>query len=149
MNIKNTCMTILLMLAGTTACWAQAIDIMPRAYQETPPLPIALPPSAAAMTAGPGSVRAWDATVEDGTLQKVIARWAELEGWVFTPGHWTVERDLPVVGRNTFQGDFKSAVRGLLLSSELTDLPVQPCFYSNRVIRVVHRAEVCDRMANQ
>jgi len=37
-------------------------------------------------------------------------------------------------------------VRGLLSSTDLTDFPVQPCFYSNNVLRVVTRAEVCDRM---
>ena len=46
----------------------------------------------------------------------------------------------------SFEGDFRFAVRSLLKTTELTDLQLQPCFYANNVLRVVGRAELCDRM---
>lgn len=103
------------------------------------------------MPAGmPGMVQqgnaSWDARQEDGNLRNVLARWAAQSGWTFRLEHWVPERDLPVAGTVSFPGDFHAAVRGLLSSTELTDFPVQPCFYSNNVLRVVTRAEVCDRM---
>ena len=88
----------------------------------------------------------WDARQEDVNLRNVLTRWATQSGWTFRLEHWVPERDLPVAGTVSFFGDFHAAVRGLLSSTELTDFPVQPCFYSNNVLRVVTRAEVCDRM---
>jgi len=36
----------------------------------------------------------------------------------------------------------------LLASTELGDRPLRPCFYSNKVVRVVPYAQVCDRTRN-
>jgi len=88
----------------------------------------------------------WDARQEDVNLRNVLSRWSAQAGWTFRLEHWVPERDLPVAGTVSFPGDFQAAVRGLLSSTDLTDFPVQPCFYSNNVLRVVTRAEVCDRM---
>lgn len=88
----------------------------------------------------------WDARQEDVNLRNVLSRWSAQAGWTFRLEHWVPERDLPVAGAVNFPGDFQAAVRGLLSSTDLTDFPVQPCFYSNNVLRVVTRAEVCDRM---
>jgi hypothetical protein len=41
--------------------------------------------------------------------------------------------------------DFKNAVRKLLSSTDLTDRPLQPCFHTNKVLRVIPKAELCDR----
>lgn len=88
----------------------------------------------------------WDARQEDVNLRNVLSRWSAQSGWTFRLEHWVPERDLPVAGTVSFPGDFQAAVRGLLSSTDLTDFPVQPCFYSNNVLRVVTRAEACDRM---
>lgn len=90
----------------------------------------------------------FDVTSNDQTLRDVLVRWATSAGWVHNPEHWTIDRDLPVSGTadsSVFGLDFKDATRKLLASSELTDRPVQPCFYSNRVVRVVPKAEICDK----
>jgi hypothetical protein len=39
------------------------------------------------------------------------------------------------------------AVRHLLAATELSERPLQPCFYSNQVLRVVPYAQACDRTA--
>lgn len=99
------------------------------------------------------SVRTPDASVaartrfrigpEDVTLRGGLARWAGLAGWTFDPQHWAVDVDIPVAGTASFDGDFKDAVRALLAATELAERPIQPCFYSNKVLRVVPHARTC------
>lgn len=73
--------------------------------------------------------------------------WSRRAGWTHDAEHWTVPFDLPVLSSADLGTDFKSAVRALLASTDLTNMPLQPCFYSNKVLRVVPKAELCDRMA--
>ncbi|HEY0295251.1 MAG TPA: TcpQ domain-containing protein [Bordetella sp.] len=83
----------------------------------------------------------------DATLRGVLARWAAASGWTFEPQHWAVDVDIPLAGAAEFPGDFKQAVRALLASTELSERPVQPCFYANQVLRVVAYTQACDRSA--
>lgn len=86
--------------------------------------------------------------LSDPNLRHVLVRWARSAGWTHGPDHWAVDRDLPVVapaGPEHFGADFREAVRRLLGASELTDRPLQPCFYSNRVVRVISRGDTCSR----
>ncbi len=83
----------------------------------------------------------------DGNMRQVLARWAQSSGWTFQTHHWAVDADIPLAGSADFAGDFKTAVRELLAATELADRPVQPCFYANRVLRVVPWAQPCDRSA--
>ena len=122
--------------------------MMRRSYSDAPPLPIA---PAAGSGMGPlmaNVSRDWTAHVKDGTVRGVLERWSQSAGWTFNVEHWTVNRDLPISADTVVRGDFKAAVRALLASTDLTDLPLQPCFYANAVLRVVPRSEVCDRMAS-
>jgi hypothetical protein len=84
---------------------------------------------------------------QDINLRLALARWARQADWTFEPEHWTVDVDIPIMGAASFELDFKLAVRELAASTELADRPVQPCFYSNRVLRVVPYAQPCDRTA--
>ncbi|WP_459614621.1 TrbG/VirB9 family P-type conjugative transfer protein [Bordetella sp. 2513F-2] len=81
----------------------------------------------------------------DTTLRAVLSRWAGAAGWTFQAQHWSVDVDIPLAGSADFPGEFRDAVRALLSSTELTDRPVQPCFYANRVLRVVPHTQACDR----
>jgi hypothetical protein len=83
--------------------------------------------------------------LSDQNFRKVLTRWANASGWMFEPEHWSVPRDIPVGGMDSVMADFKTAVRRLLKSTLLTDLPVQPCFYSNKVLRVIPASELCSR----
>lgn len=81
------------------------------------------------------------------TVRTALDRWSKSAGWAFGPEHYTVSFDIPVVANHDNLGtDFKTSVRLLLDSTALTDAPIQPCFYSNRVLRVVLRSERCDRL---
>lgn len=115
---------------------------MGQAAMTRPGVPVAL--------AAPASVRpsaAFDAASSDPTMRAVLTRWAKLAGWSFDAQHWTVDVDIPLAGTASFGSDFKSAVRDLLASTELSTRPLQPCFYSNQVLRVVPLAEACNRTA--
>ncbi|MEO6984640.1 MAG: TcpQ domain-containing protein [Paralcaligenes sp.] len=85
---------------------------------------------------------------DDKHLRAVLSRWAQTAGWTFNPEHWAVDADIPIVGSALFELGFKLAVQELVGSTELADRPLQPCFYSNRVLRIVPYAQLCDRTAN-
>ncbi|WP_233235265.1 TcpQ domain-containing protein [Bordetella sp. LUAb4] len=92
---------------------------------------------------------AYHAEISDGNLRRVLARWAGLAGWTFGPEHWDVDVDIPLAGGASFGDDFKQAVRALVSATEMAERPLQPCFYANRVLRVVPYAHACDRAATR
>lgn len=81
----------------------------------------------------------------DGNLRLALMRWAGASGWDFGPEHWGVDVDIPIIGAATFELPFIEAVQALVSSTELAGHPLQPCFYSNRVLRVVPYAQPCNR----
>lgn len=83
----------------------------------------------------------------DGNLRQVLARWAVASGWDFGPEHWMVDVDIPIIGAASFDLPFVDAVQALVSSTELADRPLQPCFYSNKVLRVVPYAQACNKAA--
>lgn len=91
------------------------------------------------------AAKPFDATLADQNLRRALGRWATQAGWTFRPEHWTPDIDIAVSAPAVFGPDFKTAVRGLLAGTELSARPLQPCFYSNLVLRVVSQAERCDR----
>ncbi len=93
----------------------------------------------------PVESRIFEASISDQTLRHVLQRWASDAGWVFNPEHWSVDADIPVSAYASFSGSFEDAVEELISSTELADKPLQPCFYSNQVLRVVPYAQTCDR----
>lgn len=109
-----------------------------------PPEDLSRPDAPAAARTSP-----FRAAPPDATLRAVLARWADAAGWTFQPQHWAVDVDIPLSATAEFSGDFKSAVRELLGATELADRPLQPCFYGNRVLRVVPLAQSCSRAAAQ
>jgi hypothetical protein len=110
---------------------AQAVPVVP------PPRP----------TKAPG----YAAFKGDNTIREVLVQWSAMSGWSHEPEHWTVDKDHPIEGNagpEVFGIEFKAAVRILLASTENSDLPVQPCFYTNRVLRVIAKSASCDRSSN-
>lgn len=84
-------------------------------------------------------------TTADRSLRGALERWSRQAGWTFESTFWTLPRDLPILASSQFGSDYKLAVTALIKSSESTDIPAKPCFYSNRVLRVVARADACTR----
>lgn len=115
--------------------------------------PVAGPGSATPSPAAAASVIAPPALTfsisrKDRTIREALVTWAKRAGWTHEPEHWTPSFDLPVLSSADLGSDFKTAVRALLSSTDLTNTPLQPCFYSNNVLRVVPKAELCDRNAS-
>ncbi len=84
-------------------------------------------------------------TGTDVNLRQTLARWSGLSGWRFQAEHWAVDVDIPLTATANFSDDFVGSVRTLIEATELSDRPLQPCFYANQVLRVVPLAEACDR----
>jgi hypothetical protein len=89
----------------------------------------------------------YSVTRADKNLRQALNRWSGLSGWHFQAEHWTVNVDVPLSGSASFTDDFVASVRALIEATELSDRPLQPCFYSNQVLRVVQINESCDRTA--
>jgi hypothetical protein len=107
--------------------------------------PFGEPVKVAVAQAEPPAPQAFAVNTADVNFRNVLNRWSKTSGWTFGAEHWTVDRDIPVIASATLTTDFKDSVRSLLAATELTDMPLKPCFYSNLVVRVVPRAQKCDR----
>jgi hypothetical protein len=103
------------------------------------------PGPAAGSVAQESSVLEFDVSLSDRNMRTALGRWARQAGWTFHPEHWAADVDIPLSGVAAFGADFRHAVRTLLSSTELAERPLQPCFYSNRVLRVVPLTQACDR----
>lgn len=110
---------------------------------------VAMPVGGAAPSAAAGVVeQSFAISRSDKTIREALVTWSTRAGWTHDAEHWTVPFDLPVLSSADLGTDFKGAVRALLSSTDLTNMPLQPCFYSNKVLRVVPKAELCDRTSN-
>lgn len=87
----------------------------------------------------------WHVEMADGTFQKLFARWAATAGW---GTRWDVPQDIPVIAEYTFEGSFTDAVFSVTDSTDGTDMPVHPCFYTNKLVRVVPVSVVCNPANN-
>ena len=91
------------------------------------------------------STAVYAVTPEDQHLRQTLTRWAHISGWHFQAEHWGVEVDIPLSGAAKFSDDFISSVQALVEATELSERPLQPCFYANQVLRVIAISESCDR----
>lgn len=115
-----------------------------RLAQQRAPAPPAYGPAAGAVSQE-ASVLEFDVSLTDKNMRTALGRWARQAGWTFHAEHWAADVDIPLSGVAAFGADFRHAVRTLLSSTELAERPLQPCFYSNRVLRVVPLTQACDR----
>lgn len=95
------------------------------------------------------TVANFTAQLDDKTIRQTIKRWAKQTPWHFENVHWAVNVDLPILGAAAFTDDFVTSVQQLLSTTEMSDRPVQPCFYTNHVVRIVPIAQVCDPQARR
>lgn len=96
-------------------------------------------------SASPELRQGFEVSASDVNFRRTFVRWTKMVGWTFEPEHWVLDRDIPVSGAAALGSDFKAAVRGMMASTEFTDLPAQPCFYSNNVLRIIPLNELCSR----
>lgn len=136
-------------MPGSTVMAPAGMSALPTAsrlgQQQVPPAsPLGQGPVAGAV-AQETSVLEFDVSLTDKNMRTALGRWARQAGWTFHAEHWAADVDIPLSGVAAFGADFRHAVRTLLSSTELAERPLQPCFYSNRVLRVVPLTQACDR----
>jgi len=138
-------------VAPTAAPPATFPTTSPATFPVTSPVVAApgaiLLPAASAATPAPSAHAPFQISPADGTLRAALSRWASTAGWTFSFEHWAVEVDIPVVAAATFALPFEQAVQELVASTELSDQPLRPCFYTNQVLRIVPHTQPCDRSA--
>jgi hypothetical protein len=99
----------------------------------------------AALHAQPLAV--FDVGPNDQNLRVALQRWSKAAGWTFNAEQWAVAVDVPIAAKASFSADYVTSVQSLVSATELSDHPLQPCFYSNQVLRVVPYSQPCDRTA--
>jgi len=76
----------------------------------------------------------WIVSPADATLRHVLAKWTARAGWQLV---WEAPVDVPVTVSASFDGDFRSAVKGLFSSLSAADVNLTGLLYTgNRVLRV-------------
>lgn len=129
--------------SATASVGMASLPTASRLAQQRVPAP-AYGPAAGAVSQE-ASVLEFDVSLSDKNMRLALGRWARQAGWTFHAEHWAADVDIPLSGVAAFGADFRHAVRTLLSSTELAERPLQPCFYSNRVLRVVPLTQACDR----
>lgn len=88
----------------------------------------------------------WKISPDDRTVRQALARWAGKAGWTFGPDQWEVNFDLPIQAPAEFEAaSFQEATQALSQAVAMTESPIRPCFYGNRVLRVVPFTRSCNR----
>ena len=80
------------------------------------------------------------------TVREALTRWSKDAGWTHLAEHYTVDFDVQILGSVAPYTDFRTGVRALLATTSMTQKPLQPCFYSNQVLRVILRTQRCDQI---
>jgi hypothetical protein len=89
----------------------------------------------------------YSVTPDDLHLRNALKRWSGISGWTFHAEHWSVDVDIPLLASASFTDDFRHSVQQLVATTELSERPLQPCFYSNQVLRIVALSQACDQTA--
>ena len=82
----------------------------------------------------PSESTSWAIRKSDGTVRRMLHRWASSNGWQLT---WEAQRDFPIETEFQIQGTFREAVGLVMESLAGSDFPVQASLNSHlRLIRV-------------
>lgn len=106
-----------------------------------------LPVHVSAVGTQPQEMPVFELRLKDKTLRQALIRWAKQAKWVFDSEHWALDVDFPIKAAARFEGGFESAVAQLLAAAQLNAHPLQACFYSNQVLRVLAGPQACDPLA--
>lgn len=97
----------------------------------------------------PVTVKAiWRIDPGDRTVRQALARWAAEANWTFGSEQWELNFDLPIQAPAEFEAEsFQEATQALSQAIAMTESPVRPCFYANRVLRMVPFTRSCSNAA--
>lgn len=80
--------------------------------------------------------------LEDETLYLALRRWAAGAGYQLV---WHAGKDFPAYRTVYEQDDFEGAVERVMHDTETSSYPLHACVYPNKVMRVLHVAQSCER----
>ena len=104
------------------------------------------PPEEVVPVEPPVIKRTWHISPSDGTVRQALTRWAVAENWTFGAEQWELNFDLPIEAQAEFQAEsFQQATQALSQAIAMTESPVRPCFYANRVLRMIPFTRSCNR----
>lgn len=88
----------------------------------------------------------WRVSPQDGTVRQALVRWAADASWTFGPDQWELNFDIPIQAPAEFEADsFQEATQALSQAVAMSESPIRPCFYGNRVLRMVPFTRSCNR----
>lgn len=88
----------------------------------------------------------WRVSPQDGTVRQALVRWAADGNWTFGPDQWELNFDIPIQAPADFEANsFQEATQALSQAVAMSDSPIRPCFYGNRVLRVLPFTRSCNR----
>lgn len=88
----------------------------------------------------------WRVSPQDGTVRQALVRWAADASWTFGPDQWELNFDIPIQAPADFEADsFQEATQALSQAVAMSDSPIRPCFYGNRVLRMLPFTRSCNR----
>ncbi|CAO3878740.1 MULTISPECIES: toxin co-regulated pilus biosynthesis Q family protein [Achromobacter] len=88
----------------------------------------------------------WRVSPQDGTVRQALNRWAADANWTFGPDQWELNFDIPIQAPAEFEADsFQEATQALSQAVAMSETPIRPCFYGNRVLRMLPFTRSCNR----
>lgn len=88
----------------------------------------------------------WRVSPQDGTVRQALNRWAAYANWTFGPDQWELNFDIPIQAPAEFEADsFQEATQALSQAVAMGESPIRPCFYGNRVLRMLPFTRSCNR----
>lgn len=88
----------------------------------------------------------WRISPQDGTVRQALVRWASDANWTFGPDQWELNFDIPIQAPAEFEVDsFREATQALSQAVAMSESPIRPCFYGNRVLRMLPFTRSCNR----
>ncbi|SEK05153.1 toxin co-regulated pilus biosynthesis Q family protein [Achromobacter sp. NFACC18-2] len=88
----------------------------------------------------------WRVSPQDGTVRQALVRWAADANWTFGPDQWELNFDIPIQAPAEFEeASFQEATQALSQAVAMSESPIRPCFYGNRVLRMVPFTRSCNR----
>jgi len=88
----------------------------------------------------------WRISPQDGTVRQALVRWASDANWTFGPDQWELNFDIPIQAPAEFEvTSFREATQALSQAVAMSESPIRPCFYGNRVLRMLPFTRSCNR----
>jgi hypothetical protein len=84
----------------------------------------------------------FEITVEDETLYLGLRRWATETGYQIV---WDAGKDFPARNTRYTAQNIEEAIEQVMADSEGSSYPLHACTYANKVIRVLHVSQTCQR----